>query len=209
MKKFALIFCSLFLLSGCSTLNGSVPFHYVPSLSSMHQNSAVLGMEKFVDRRPAEDQEATKSIPDIDEKITAKVLDDLKSSRMFADIHFPARNNEDNLIIKGEIKRFYWKTKHNPIKFIPMVQMLLLLGITSHNVEAVVELKVQLLDAKTGAVLSEYDKTSIKTDSATLYVNTSGESGSELAEAFRDVVKQIKDSLAADIQTKKILVRTM
>ena len=203
------MFCWLFLLSGCSTLNGSVPFHYVPSLSSINQNSAVLGMEKFVDRRPAEDREATKSIPDIDEKITAKVLDDLKSSRMFADVHFPARSNEDNLIIKGEIKRFYWKTKHNPIKFIPIVQMLLLLGITSHNVEAVVELKVQILDAKTGAVLSEYDKSSIKTDSGTLYVNTSGESGSELAEAFRDVVKQIKDSLAADIQTKKILVRTM
>ena len=175
----------------------------------MHQNSAVLGMEKFVDRRPVEDQEATKSIPDIDEKVTAKILDDLKSSRMFADIHFPARSDKDDLIFKGEIKRFYWKTKHNPIKFIPMVQMLLLLGITSHNIEAVVELKVQIVDAKTGAVLSEYDKTSIKTDSGTLYVNKSGESGSELAEAFRDVVKQIKDSLAADIQTEKIRVRTM
>lgn len=56
---------------------------------------------------------------------------------------------------------------------------------------------------------SEYDKTSIKTDSGTLYVNKSGESGSELAEAFRDVVKQIKDSLAADIQAEKIRVRTM
>jgi hypothetical protein len=88
-----------------------------------------------------------------------------------------------------------------------MVQMLLLLGITSYNIEAVVELKVQLMDARTGTILLEYDKTSIKTDSGTLYDDKSGESGAELAEAFREVVKQIKEGLAADIQAGKI--RTM
>jgi ABC-type uncharacterized transport system auxiliary subunit len=173
----------------------------------MQQNNAVLGMEKFVDSRPVDDKEVTKSIPDIDEKVTAKLLEDFRSSGMFAGVDFPARRDKDDLIVKGEIKRFYWKTKHNPIKFIPIVNLLLLLGITSYNIEAVVELKVQILDARTGAVLSEYDRTSTKTDSATLYDIKSGESGSELAEAFREVVKQIKDGMAGDIKNGKLGIR--
>src|SRR5271157_4010773 len=200
MKRVILALCWLLLVSGCSTLNGSVPFRYVPSLSTMQQNDAVLGVDKFVDSRPVDDQEVTKAIPDVDEKVTSKVLEDFRSSGMFARVDFPSRGDKDDLILRGEIKRFYWKTKHNPIKFIPVVNLLLLLGITSYNIEAVVELKVQILDAKTGAVLSEYDKTSTKTDSATLYDNKSGESGAELAEAFRDVVKQIKDGIAGDIK---------
>lgn len=194
-------------MSGCSTLNGSVPFRYVPSLSTMQQNDAAIGMDKFVDSRPADDREVTKAIPDIDEKVTSKVLEDFRSSGMFARVDFPARGDKDAFIVKGEIKRFYWKTKHNPVKFIPVVNLLLLLGITSYNIEAVADLKVQVLDAKTGAVLSEYDKTSTKTESATLYDNKSGESGAELAEAFRDVVKQIKDGITRDIKNGKIALK--
>ncbi|MGA2332486.1 MAG: hypothetical protein ABSG75_12060 [Syntrophales bacterium] len=208
MKRAILAFCWLFLVSGCSTLNGSVPFRYVPSLNTMQQNDAVIGMDKFADSRPADDKEVTKAIPDIDEKVTSKVLEDLRSSGMFARVDFTPRRDKEDLVIKGEIKRFYWKTNHNPIKFIPIIgQVLLLLGITSYNIEAVVELKVQILDARTGAVLSEYDKTSTKTDSATLYDNKSGESGAELAEAFREVVKQIKDGIAGDVQNGKIGIR--
>ena len=207
MKRVILAFCWLFLVSGCSTLNGSVPFRYVPSLSTMQQNDAVIGMEKFADSRPADDKEVTKAIPDIDEKVTSKVLEDFRSTGMFARVDFPPRRDKDDLVIKGEIKRFYWKTNHNPIKFIPIVNLLLLLGITSYNIEAVVDLKVQVLDARTGAVLSEYDRTSTKTDSATLYDNKSGESDAELAEAFREVVKQIKDGIAGDIQNGKIGIR--
>jgi hypothetical protein len=170
----------------------------------MPQNDAAIGMDKFVDSRPADDREVTKAIPDVDEKVTSKVLEDFRSSGMFARVDFPARADKDAFIVKGEIKRFYWKTKHNPIKFIPFVNLLLLLGITSYNIEAVVDLRVQILDAKTGAVLSEYDKTSTKTESATLYDNKSGESGAELAEAFREVVKQIKDGIAGDIKSGKI-----
>jgi len=204
MKRDLLLFCLLFFVSGCSTLNGSVPFHYVPSLSTMPQNTAKLGMEKFVDSRPSDDKLATKNIPDVDEKVTSKLLEDFRSSRMFSDIDFPPLRNKDGLILKGEIKRFYWKTKDNPIKFIPVVNLLLLLGITSCEIEAVVELKVQIVDAKTGVILSEYDKTSTKKDRATLYDGRSGEPGAELAETFREVAKQIKDAISKDILNGKI-----
>jgi len=161
-------------------------------------------MEKFVDRRPAGDQEVTDCIPDIDEKITLKVLDDLHSSRIFADIAIPARKEANDLILKGEIKRFYWKTTHNPIKYLPMIQIILLFGIPSQYVEAVTELEIAFVDSKTNTVLVKYDKTSTRTEYATIYKTKSGESGAELADTFRDVMKQIKDSFADDIRSGKI-----
>ena len=85
MKRMILMCCLLLIASGCSTLNGSVPFRYVPSLSTTPRTGAHLGMEKFVDHRPDSDREATACIRDIDEKITAKVLEDLQFSKIFAD----------------------------------------------------------------------------------------------------------------------------
>lgn len=80
----------------------------------------------------------------------------------------------------------------------------MLLGITSYEIEAVVDLKVQVVDPKTGTVLAEYDRTSTKKDTATLYNNRSGDPGAELAEAFREVAKQIKEGIASDILKEKI-----
>jgi hypothetical protein len=164
----------------------------------------MLGMEKFVDSRPPDDRETTKSIPDIDEKITIKVLEDLQTSRIFADIEIPARREADDLILKGEIRRFYWKTTHNPLKYVPLLQIVMLLGIPSEHVEAVVDLKITLLDAKTNTVLAEYDKTSTRTETATMFNTKSGESGAELAESFRDVMKQVKDNIADDVRKGNI-----
>jgi len=170
----------------------------------MEQSNARIGMGKFVDVRPDDDKKATDNITDVDEKVTAKFLEDFRTSRMFSSVDFPALRDKDSLILKGEIKRFYWKTNHNPIKFIPVVNLLMLLGITSYEIEAVVDLKVQAIDPRTGAVLAEYEKTSTKKDSGTLYNSRSGESGAELAEAFRDVSKQIKEAIASDILKGKI-----
>ena len=82
--------------------------------------------------------------------------------------------------------------------------MALLLGITSCEIEAVVELKVQIIDAKTGVILSEYDKTSTKKDGATLYDGRPEKPGAELAETLREVAKQIKDAISKDILNGKI-----
>ncbi|MGZ6291969.1 MAG: hypothetical protein ACXWMK_07230 [Syntrophales bacterium] len=54
---------------------------------------------------------------------------------------------------------------------------------------------------------ANHDRTPTKTDTATLDDNKSGESGAERAEAFREVVKQIKDGIVGDIKSGKIALR--
>ena len=94
MKKVILLCCLSLLVSACTTLSSSSPFRYVPSLNSSQQSVSTLGIYKFVDVRPANDQSATKNILDLDEKVTAKVIEDFRSSRMFLQLVFllfPAR----------------------------------------------------------------------------------------------------------------------
>lgn len=179
-------------------------FHYVPSLNTGRQNNATLGVEKFADSRPADDKVATESISDIDDKVTSKILEDLRVSHMFSSIDFPASREKDDLIMKGEIKRFYWKETSNPVRYIPIIHLVLLFGIPIYHIDSVAELNVKIIDAKSGILLSEYDKTSTKEVSVNLYDRKTGEMGAELAEAFRDVMKQIKDGISNDIGAGKI-----
>jgi len=102
--------------------------------------------------------------------------------------------------MKGEIRRFYWKVTYKPYIFIPCVGLIAYFGTPVGTGEGIAELAVRIVDPQTGAVLAEYDKISKKTEVHTIYSGKAGEAGSELAAAFREVSKQINDSIVADIK---------
>jgi hypothetical protein len=166
-----------------------------------------LGMEKLVDKRPSDDRSATESISDVDEKVTSTLLTDFRNSQIFASTDFPPRPERDNIIMKGEIKRFYWKYAPNPIVFIPFIGCLIYLGIPAGEAEGIVEISAQIINAKTGKMLVEYDRKNEKKTSYTLYNFKAGEAGGELADAFREVSKQIKDSILEDMRAGRLKIQ--
>ena len=201
-----LLFASMSVTTGCGTLNGTIPFRYVPSLPSAKPDKTVnLGVEKLLDNRPKDDKEATDAITDVDEKVTAKLIEDFRSSQIFASVDFPVEKKDD-LVLKGEIKRFYWKLSPSPIIFIPLLNLLMYFGIDIYNIESVAEFHIQLINPKTGQSLAEYNKSSTKAQSYTLYNFKAGEAGAELAEAFREVSKQIKDAIISDLRSDRLKV---
>lgn len=187
-------------LSGCSiTLNSNVPFLYQPSLPVADATSYRLGVEKFQDKRPVEDRETTEEIRDLDEKVTVKLLEDLRGSNLFASVKFPPKTDRDEMVLRGEIKRFSWKVSTSPLIWIPILNMLIYLGAPIYDIEAVAQLQVSLSDGKTGKVLAEYTKFAQRENSYSLYNMKAGEAGAELADAFRDVMKQMKEGMLADL----------
>jgi hypothetical protein len=203
--KLITIFCfAAVLIQGCATLNGTVPFKYVPSLATGEPSNLRLGMEKLDDKRPDDDRLATKTIDDVDEKVTAKLLEDFRSSQMFSVIDFPIQKDKDDLIMKGEIRRFYWELHPIPIVFIPFINILLAFDIPTYYADGTTELNVKLVSSNTGKVLAEYDKTSTKTETYSLYNFKDGEEGAELAEAFREVSKQLKEAILSDIKAGRL-----
>ena len=107
------------VLSGCASLNGNVPFRYQPSLlSSTKKIDKVVGLNMLIDKRPEIDAAYTKTISDVSEKITSKLLEDFNTSKIFKEIHYPPQQGDD-IVINGTIDRFMWKFYSTPIAYIP------------------------------------------------------------------------------------------
>lgn len=187
---------------GCTKLNSSVPFRYVNSLSSGETCDVSVAFEKFVDNRPKKDRKTTKTIMDIDEKVTSKMIEDFRASQIFTQVDYPARPATNDYIIKGSIERFAWKCDLSPIVFIPFVNLVIYFGVPMYYVEGVADFDVQLVEAKTGTLVKEYKKNAIIKDEYTLYSMTAGEAGAELADSFRETAKQIKEAIYNDLQAK-------
>lgn len=192
------------MLNGCATLNGTTPFRYQPSMISGEPSRARLGVDVFADIRPSGDRSATKDITDVDEKVTEKVIEDLRSSDLFPSVSFPSRKDRDQIVVKGDIKRFYWKRVTCPIAYIPLLDLLTYLGIPIYRIEGIAELRLQWVSASTGKVLADYDKSAHRRVIASIYNMKAGEAGAELADAFRDVMKQVKEAAAADIRSGRL-----
>lgn len=189
---------SVCFLTSCTTLKGNVPFGYQPSLITVSKKiDKNVGFEVFSDLRPANEIKATeRPIQDITNKITYKVIEDFRSSNIFDEINFPT-NETDDLIIKGEINKFIWRAEDNwfAILLFPLVYFGLPIG--DYVGEADITLKV--LDKKSGQVLGSVRGAGSQRLSVSLYSMSVGEVGSELAEAFRQCVKQLKEKILTEL----------
>jgi hypothetical protein len=192
------------LLNTRPTVHEDVAFGYYSTLSVTRESTNLrVGMEKFVDKRPDKDRSATKSIADVDEKVTATLFEDFRRSQIFAAIDFPVQKEKDDLIMNGEIRRFYWKLSRNPIQFIPPINLLIFFAIPMYYVDGLVELQVCLVSSKTGETVAEYVKNSTRSNSYSLYTMDNFDFnvvGVELGEAFADVSKQIQEAIILDIR---------
>ena len=196
-KVLCVMIISVFLLisSGCASLNGNVPFQYQPSLTSFAKKiKRVVGLNMLRDRRPEKDRAYTKGIKDLPEKVTSKMLDDFRYSNMFTEIHFPAQK-EDDLVINGTINRFKWKMYAMPIAYIPYVNFIMFFGLPATEAYGIVDIHLQVKDNQSGAILGSFKESSEVKSTYTIYNTKAGEAGAELAEAFRDVVKKLKQDI--------------
>ncbi len=180
--------------TGCASLNSSVPFQYQPSLSAGKTVQKSAGFNLLEDLRPEADRSYTKSIKDVSEKITAKLIEDFQRSKVFQDIHYPITANDD-LIIDGKVSRFMWKFYAEPILYIPYVNIITLFGIPTYKAYGVTEIELELKDRSTGQMIGNVSANSRVENSYNIYNFKAGEAGAELAESFRDVAKKLKEGV--------------
>ncbi len=194
-KAISLFLLSILLLAGCASLNGNVPFQYQPSLTASDKKiNKTVGMVVLKDKRPKADISNTKSIKDLEEKVTSKLLEDFEKSDIFAEIH-NRKKADDDLYITGNIERFMWKATPSPLTFIPFLNLLIYFGVPTYNIEGVAEITLNIKDNKTGKIIESFTAESKATNSYNLYNFKAGDAGAELSEAFRDVAKQLKEDI--------------
>ena len=172
-----LVFLVGVCIHGCASLDNSIPFTHAVVPHNEQPSLLVLGLDTLVDSRPEGDKKATENISNIEELITTRLAEDLRSSRLFTSVDFPSDKEKDTLIMKGEIKRFYWKMKPSLLAYAPEAAVILLFGIPAGYITGTVQLHVAIVNPRTGETLTEYDKTSTKKASRSLYKLSSSEKG--------------------------------
>ena len=187
----------LVVLSGCTTLKGNVPFQYQPSLiSSSKKIDKNVGFNIVKDARPEKEIKSTeKTIKDVPNKITYKMMEDFKSSGIFNEVNFPPKDSDD-IIINATLHRFNWTINTN---YFAIFTYLMYFGIPIEEHVGVVDISLEVIDKKTGKVLGNIQGSNTDKLKYSLYNVSVGEAGSELAEAFRESVKELKEKLLSEI----------
>lgn len=197
-KKIVLlsILCfSIIILNGCASLNGDVPFRYQLSLTSYNKKiEKTVGLNMLVDKRPDGDRAYTESIKDVSEKVTAKLLEDFDKSKIFKEIHYPSQPGDD-IVINGRIDRFMWKFYAKTIYYIPIFNLVCYFGVPYADAYGIAGITLEVRDNKAGKVLYSFAEESKMVNSYSFYNVKAGDSGAELAEAFRGVAKKLKEDL--------------
>jgi hypothetical protein len=155
----------------------------------------------FEDLRPQKDKGYTKSIKDLSEKVTAKVIEDFEDSKIFDAVNYPPQETDD-LIINGKINRFMWQMYSSTISYIPGVNLAMYFGAPAYEAYAITDISLEIKDSKTGKILGTFTEQSEIKNPHTLYNVKAGEYGAELAETFRDVVKTLKEDILLKLDIK-------
>ncbi len=200
-KNVLLIAVALFsvgLLSGCASLKGNVPFQYQPSLiSNTERINKSVGFNIVKDGRSQQDIKSNeKTLKDVPNKVTYKMMEDFKSSGIFEEVNFPSQESDD-IIINGTLNRFSWKVNTNwfSVIFFPLVY----LGLPLETHVGDVDISLEIVDKESGKVLGNIQGSGSESSTYSLYNYPVGEFGSELAEAFRESVKQLKEKMLSEI----------
>ena len=200
---FVVIAGAVILASGCASLNSSVPFQYQPSLvSSGKQIPKAVGFNLLTDNRPEKDREYTKSIKDVPEKVTSKLIEDFEHSKIFQDVHYPPRENDD-IVVTGNINRFKWKLYTRGIAYVPYLGLAAgIFGVPLTRAYGLADIQLELRDKATGRILCSTSGSSEVETLYTMYNLKTGEAGAELAESLRDVGKKLKQDVILQLGTK-------
>lgn len=188
------------IITGCAALpKSSVLFQHTPILPQ-GTVQVKAGMEKFVDKRSEKEKKCLKNITDIADQITSVFCRDFRDAELFESVKLGYDPEAVDVIIKGEIKSFFWKSGHSATAYIPYINLIHLLGVPSGENKGRVEIVLELVNANTGEIISKYSEATDSKKFFTIYQYTShrGSGGEETSDAFRMIVDLLVKDIVAD-----------
>jgi len=222
MSKIIYLLILVILVSGCTTVCKNNVFKYEPSPLAVTQKiEKTIGFNILIDNLPNEDKKYIKSIPGFSDRITAALLEDIRKSQIFRDIHLGVQPDDD-LIINGKVNRFIWGKDNHPsiIPFSPFFGAPVVIAI------GLVDISLEIKDNKTKATIGVFRESSevkqnyylyykyrggvvrdkIQTDLADVFKDRVGRDREqvELTVAFKDVVDKLKEDILTKINSPMV-----
>jgi hypothetical protein len=194
-----LFILTLMLLStsGCASLKADIPFAYTPSLRMGETIEGKAVFQQIEDLRSKKHRRSTREIPDCADKLTSKLVEDFRSTRLFGDVDYSPNPAEADFIITGRLEKFSWNAFFSPTYYIPVVSLIHLFGVPVVSFTGEVQLT---LDVRAAGAASprQYTGSARNKTFHNVYELKAAEGGVELQFALRDAVKQIKEQMAKD-----------
>ena len=117
MKKlFILAVISLF---GCASKPQIVTMYTHHPIFPKGRISLDAGIDLFQDLRTQEEKANTENLSNLDKELTVLITRDLRDAELFDSIRITYQPENVDIIIKGEIDSFYWKSSVAPTAKLP------------------------------------------------------------------------------------------
>lgn len=153
----------------------------------------IAGFDPLEDKRPKEDIAYMTSVR---EKVSNRILDTLRESRIVDKIHTPA-TKEDTIVITGEIRQFNWQSFDTMISYIPGLNVLPFLGLPSTRVDSEVKIYLAIKNTRNNKIILELNESYGKRRKYNIYNFKQEKAEAELASCFNVVLKRLKEKLTA------------
>ena len=183
--------------SGCASLKADVPFAYTPSLRVGQSIEGKAVFQQIQDVRSKRHRRSTREIPDCADKLTSKLVEDFRSTRLFNDVDYSPTPTEADFIITGRLEKFSWNVFYMPTYYIPVVSLIHVFGVPVVIFTGEAQLTLEVQAAGTASP-RRYTGSAKNKTSHTLYEYKSAQGGVELQYALRDAIKQIKEQITND-----------
>jgi len=188
------------LLAGCAAApKSNVLFQHTPLLPKGTVD-VVVGIEQLEDKRPEKEKKLMKSISELSQQVTWVLFRDFRDAELFESISLVYDPQKVDVVVKGEIQSFFWKSDYSATTFVPIINVVHLVGVPCGESKGRVEIYLEFVNPKNGEVFASYTAASDSSKAYSLYESSSYHlsGGQETGDAFRVVAEQLRDRILAD-----------
>ena len=201
--KINLLIIVLLFITSCTSIS------YLPSLTletSTHTIDAVVQVDNFVDKSPFTDKEKVifgisltdenTLVGNLTTGVTNAVVNDFSMNGVFKRVG--KKIDEPDLIIKGEIYRFYGKSKLTSLGWLTIpINIIWFLGLPIYSFDGEVTIIVSIYSVN-GDLLGNYTGKASFSEGKSIYNNQMFALPTKVNRIFNQSISQIRDQIIAD-----------
>ncbi len=195
MKKVVILIATL-AAWGCASKPQIVTMYTHHPIFPKGRISLDAGIDLFQDLRPKEEKERTEGLSNLNKELTVLITRDLRDAELFDSLKITYQPENVDIIIKGEINSFYWKSSVAPTAKLPYVKYIHDVGIKSGAGKGEVAITFTVLNGRNNTEICRY-KESAKMERK-YSSHEAQSSGNETAEALREVVESFIEDILSD-----------
>jgi len=204
MRKLFIIISIVILFYGCGASTKKILSSQQDALIlaeevvELKKKAAARGeLEGFVGFMNLKDKRSPQDITymtSIRERVSEEILQQLRVSGLFKEIHYPLLD-DDRIVIGGSVHKFILESAETMISYIPVVNVFTIFGLPSQRVRAEVDISIEFRNKDTGEVIKNFREKYHTQRKYNIYSFKQDKEKRELSSCFVKVIKRLVERI--------------